>query len=321
MKISRIEKSVNTCVEIGILRKLWKAGFFVSSGGRARKFRACNSACFESMNKSILNISEKIQGEFALVTGASKGFGRELSFELARRNKHIILVALPGEGLAELAESLCGMGVQAFYAEADLCEKSEILEITERINQYFDVNLLINNAGMGGTCAFEKAGPDYLEKMIQLNILAGALLTNRMLPNLMKQERSYILNVSSIASFSPVGFKTVYPASKRFIHHFSRGLAEELRGTSVFVSVVYPGPMPTNADINARLERQGLLAKISQLPTAEMAKRTLGALFNRRRHIVVGMVNYLYYLMTLVLPLQIRLPLSSLALKREIAAV
>ncbi len=275
------------------------------------------------MNRSIFNIPEgkKITGEFALITGASKGFGKEFSLDLASRNMNLLLVALPGEGLAALAETLADMGVQAFYAEADLCEKAEILQLTECINAHFEVGLLINNAGMGGTCAFEKAGPDYLEKMIQLNILAGALMTNRMLPNLLRQERSYILNVSSIASFSPVGFKTVYPASKRFIHHFSRGLAEELRGTSVFVSVVYPGPMPTNADIHARIEKQGFLAKISQLPTEEMARRTLDALFNRKRHIVVGLVNYLYYLVTLVLPLQIRLPLSSLALKREIAVV
>ncbi|WP_449401654.1 SDR family NAD(P)-dependent oxidoreductase [Chryseobacterium wanjuense] len=60
-----------------------------------------------------------------------------------------------------------------------------------------------------------------------------------------------------MAAFSPIGFKTVYPASKTFIHSFSRGLNEELRDTNVFVSVVNPGAMKTNPDVVSRIEKQG----------------------------------------------------------------
>src|SRR5699024_12447816 len=65
--------------------------------------------------------------------------------------------------------------------------------------------------------------------MIQLNVTAPTLLTHQLLQNLQKQEAAYILNISSLAAFSPIGYKTVYPASKVFIHSFSRGLNQELK--------------------------------------------------------------------------------------------
>lgn len=74
-----------------------------------------------------------------------------------------------------------------------------------------------------------------------------------------------MLNVSSLAAFSPIGYKTVYPASKAFIHSFSRGLYQELKDTNVFVSVVNPGPMKTNAEVSRRIEEQGFWARITCL--------------------------------------------------------
>lgn len=87
--------------------------------------------------------------------------------------------------------------------------------------------------------------------------MATSLLTHQLLPNLQKSSKAYVLNVSSLAAFSPIGYKTVYPASKAFIHSFSRGLYQELKDTNVFVSVVNPGPMKTNAEVSRRIEEQG----------------------------------------------------------------
>ena len=81
--------------------------------------------------------------------------------------------------------------------------------------------MLINNAGIGGSKKFSDASGSYIEKIIQLNVLATSLLTHQLLPNLQKSSKAYVLNVSSLAAFSPIGYKTVYPASKAFIHSFS----------------------------------------------------------------------------------------------------
>src|SRR5690606_15313804 len=115
-------------------------------------------------------------------------------------------------------------------------------------NDNFNIDMLINNAGLGGDLPFLEASPDYIEDIILLNTYALAMLTRLLLTNLINQKRAYILNIASLAAFSPMPYKTVYPASKAFVYSFSRGLDAELRGTGVTVSVAHPGGMRTNAE-------------------------------------------------------------------------
>jgi hypothetical protein len=79
-------------------------------------------------------------------------------------------------------------------------------------------------------------------------------------------------NVSSMAALSPLGYKTVYPASKAYVHSFSRGLNQELKDSNVFVSVVNPGAMKTRKEITDRIERQGFLGKQTLSDPGKVAK-------------------------------------------------
>ncbi len=125
---------------------------------------------------------------YAVVTGASQGLGKSFAEELAKRNHHLILVSLPGQGLPELSLELENRyGVQVHYYETDLSIKENVLALTAWINREFSINMLINNAGIGGTKRFEDASCSYIEKIIQLNVLATSLLTHQLLPNLQKK--------------------------------------------------------------------------------------------------------------------------------------
>lgn len=184
--------------------------------------------------------------KFAVVTGASSGLGRCYALELARQGINTILVSLPGEGLVNVAYKSRFMGVESYIRETDITKKENVIELCGWINANYEVFMLINNAGTGGTRGFVDCSPEYIDTIIQLNVTATTMMTHQLLPNMLRQEKAYVLNVSSMASFSPIGYKTVYPASKRFVQHFSRGLYQELKKTGVFVSVVHPGPMKTN---------------------------------------------------------------------------
>jgi len=256
--------------------------------------------------------------QYALVTGAGKGLGRCFALELARRNINTILVSLPNENLDDTARACKALGADSLYYETDLSVKENIIALAEWVNQNFDLYILINNAGRGGTRRILDCSVDYIYSMIQVNITAAALLTRLLLPNLMRQEKSYILNVSSMASFSPVGYKSVYPASKRFVHHFTRGLYEELKDTNVFVSVVHPGPMKTNEDATKRIMRQGFLGKIGLLSPEKVAKISLRQLFRRDTMILLGFLNQLSWLILVLTPIWIRLPLFTRAVGREL---
>lgn len=179
----------------------------------------------------------------------------------------------------------------------------------------YQLGVLINNAGTGGSHSFLKADVHYINRIVQLNVVATALLTHQLLPNLMTGSKSFILNVSSMAAFTPVGFKTVYPASKSFVHSFSRGLYAELRDTNVFVSVVNPGAMRTNAEITGRIDKQGWLGRITLLDPDKVARKCLRRLFRRD---TVIMLNPLSWLMLHFIPVWISLPLMTKVIKREL---
>ena len=255
---------------------------------------------------------------YAVVTGAGQGLGKAYVSELAKRGINIILVSLPGENLPELSkETAHRHSVETAYYECDLAIGKNVLELADWINKNFEVFLLINNAGTGGTRQFLDASAEYINTIIQLNVAATSLLTRQLLPNLIKQPQSYILNVSSMAAFSPIGYKTVYPATKSFVHSFSRGLNAELRGTNVFVSVVNPGAMKTSPEITARIERQGVFGKLTLLDPQKAAKKCIDSLFRRDSVIMLNPVSW--FILSLI-PIWIKLPLMTNTIKRELCA-
>jgi len=255
---------------------------------------------------------------FAIITGAAGGLGKAFSFELAKAGYNTILIDLPNRELASIcAEIEYKHSNKSLYYEADLTHLENIIEITNDINQKYNVSILVNNAGVGGTKRFEDADFNYLNTIIQLNVMATTIMTKQIFPNLQKQEKSYILNVSSMAAFSPVAFKTVYPASKVFVHFFSRGLYEEFKKSNVFVSVVNPGPMKTNSDVTARINKQGFFGRLGLMSPEKVAEISVKQLFKRDTLIMLR-TNGLSWLMLKFIPIWIRLPLFSKAVRREI---
>ena len=175
--------------------------------------------------------------------------------------------------------------------------------------------MLINNAGLGGSQKFTDASIQYINSIIQVNVLATSLLTHQLLPNLLKQPQAYILNVSSMAAFSPIGYKTVYPASKTFIHSFSRGLSEELKNTGVVVSVVNPGAMATNDEVCKRIKKLGYIGRLTLLQPEKVAGRCIKQLFKKDRVIIV---NPWSWLIMALLPVWVKLPLLTYNIRKEI---
>lgn len=255
---------------------------------------------------------------YALITGASQGLGKAFAFELAKRKINVILVSLPGEGLDFVATQVTELGQKAYCYETDLTHKANIVALAQWVNEQFPLSVLINNAGCGGTHRFQDVDIDYLDRIIQLNVKATTLLTHQLLPNLLKSDQGYVLNVGSVAAYSPIGFKTAYPASKAFVHSLSRGLYQEFADSHVFFSVVNPGPMMTNADSSTRLQQQGLFATMGLLTPEEVAAIAVRRLFKRDTVIMLNWVNRLTWMFLKFLPIYIRLPLLTKAMKKEV---
>lgn len=254
--------------------------------------------------------------QFAVVTGASQGLGKEFALELAKRKTNLILVSLPGQNLQKFSKELATKyGIKSYHYETDLSLTDDILNLTKWLNDNFKIFMLINNAGIGGTKKIDEVSLDYLERIIQVNIKATSFLIHQLIPNLKQQPKSYILNVSSIAAFSPVGYKTVYPASKSFIHSFSLGLSAELKDTNISVKVVNPGAMKTNMEIVKRIEKQGFLGKLTLLDPQKVAVLCLNRLDKKG---TIIMVNPISWLISNIIPTRYKVSLMTKIVKREI---
>jgi short-subunit dehydrogenase len=190
----------------------------------------------------------KLKGCHALITGASAGLGWEFASQLAARAASLVLVARRVERLEKLRSELTGRfpNLHVRVRATDLSDRSQLEELYEWLDrEKIDLDLLVNNAGLGDLGAFATTDPRRVDEMILVNVLAVTSLTRRLLPSMIAQRRGAILNVSSSACFLPIPNFAVYAATKAYVTSFSEALRAELHGTGVSVCALCPGPVHT----------------------------------------------------------------------------
>jgi hypothetical protein len=257
--------------------------------------------------------------EYALITGAEGGLGRAFTEVLMRRGIACLCAGLDQHALEHhCTEMQQTYGLPCLAFVVDLRDETAIKAWCTHVNAHYRVFLLINNAGLGGTSAFEGVDSEYLLDRMKLNVMAPVLLTRLLLPNLMRCKQGYVLNVSSMIAFSPVGFKTVYPATKVFLYYFSRGMYAEFARRNVLVSVVHPGPMPTQPEITARIAKQGWMGRMACLSPEVVAERSIARLFKGDALIMLNVQSGLQWLLMKTIPMWIRLPLMTRLVRREL---
>lgn len=259
------------------------------------------------------------QGKYVIVTGASLGLGKAIAEKLASEGCNLILLSLPEENLSSCCDKL-GMdyGIRTLYYETDLRDEDNILEFANwALSQNVEIAGLVNNAGIGGSSFFDKTKLVNIDDMILINIRALTLMTRLFVPELKLREKSFVLNVSSIAAFKPMPFKTVYPASKAYVYSFSVGLGEELRESSVQVSVLHPGPMDTSEENAGRIDKHGFLGKLVHLRVDEVAEIGVNQLLSGKTVIIPGIYNKICIRLLKTIPRRIAMPILSKVLRKE----
>ncbi|MFL6552457.1 MAG: SDR family NAD(P)-dependent oxidoreductase, partial [Chthoniobacterales bacterium] len=193
----------------------------------------------------------------ALITGASAGIGREFARQLAGRARSIILVARRDEKLIELADQLQldQPNLLVHVRKVDLADIRQLQDFLERLDgEKLEVDLLINNAGLGDSGPFAESHPDRNKEMTVVNVEALTLITRHFVPRMIAERRGAILNVSSSAGFLPIPGSAVYAATKAYVTSFSEALRAELSETGVSVCALCPGPVVTEFQQVAKRE-------------------------------------------------------------------
>jgi uncharacterized protein len=262
----------------------------------------------------------KNDSPFTLITGASQGIGRALSAACAEKNRNLLLVALPGSGLPELAgELMSSFPLRVEYLESDLTERDCHEKVFEfaRKNE-IRVDTLINNAGVGWNGKFENLTALEIDQMILLNLRATTLLTHIFIPELLKFPVSRILNMCSMASFLPIPGKSIYAATKAYVMYFSKALHSELKGRGVTVTSVYPFGVLTNHTVQERIRKSGFLAKKTVMTPGEVAEISLQAMEKGRKIVIPGSIGKAIFYAGYITPQGIVLSLMEREIRRAL---
>lgn len=235
----------------------------------------------------------KVAGKVVVVTGAGSGMGRELTLELVRRGASVAAVDMRAETLAETKKLAEDLGGKVATYTLDITDASAVAALPAKVEADLgSADALINNAGI--IQKFVKVNELSIEdamKVMKVNFDGPLTLIKAFLPGLMKRPEAHLLNVSSMGAYAPVPGQSVYGASKAAIKLLTEGLRSELMGTSVGVTIVFPGAIATNIAQNSGMTIPANAAdmpKTKTTPADVAAKQMVDAIENNQPRITIG---------------------------------
>ena len=177
---------------------------------------------------------------FAVVTGASSGIGVAYAERMAERGYDLILVARRRDRLEDVARRIEIKTKRTVeIVTADLADATDLLHIEALLTEREDIDVLINNAGLGALGPTSQVTAGALENLIKINILALTRLTHAALPGFLRRNCGTIINIASMIAVMPM------PSGAAYVLNFTRSLQMELAKTSIVVQAVLPGPVRT----------------------------------------------------------------------------
>ena len=222
---------------------------------------------------------------FALVTGASSGIGACFARALPTATS-LLLTARNAEALTRMRDELAAPGRVVEVIAADLATDEGRSSVIAKA-MALEIDLLINNAGVGPFGAVLENDPAFERATVELNVVAPVVLTRALLPGMLDRaavsgRRAGLILLSSQLAFQPVPFVTTYGASKSFLLAYGEGLAAELKGRMADVLVLCPGATRTGFGRRAGFEYGSLPGAADPM---DVARAGLSALGRRTVHV------------------------------------
>lgn len=245
-----------------------------------------------------------------LVTGASGGIGEAIVNRLAERSHNLILVARNAQKLESQCKNLIErFGINAHFIAGDLSMAETPKRIFDETKKRgLEVEILINNAGIGSGGEFAALSLHQELSLLQLNVSSLVALTHLFLPGMQVGRSGSIINVGSMAAFMPVPYMATYAASKAFVRSFTQALTQECTPYDINVMLFCPGLTKTNFNSAAGIDNEkatGLGSDYNNAPaqTPEQVASELIEALERGKHFAIsGKMNRFGARMLALLP-------------------
>lgn len=178
----------------------------------------------------------EINGATAVVTGAAGGLGGAIARALSARGARLILTDRREEALKSLASQLNG-------AEIHVCDLANAAQVAELSARVADTDIVVANAALPATGKLDDFTPEQLNRALDVNLRVPMLMTQQLLPGMLQRGRGHFVYISSIAGKLPSARVPIYSATKAGLRGFCGSLRQDLHGSGVGASVVFPGTM------------------------------------------------------------------------------
>jgi short-subunit dehydrogenase len=240
----------------------------------------------------------ELSNKTIVITGASKGLGRETALRLCRRNPNLVLVARTASLLEETQQEIENLtGKAPLIIPCDISDEMEVNRMSGIVRDRFHhIDVLVNNAGIGVHKIAESMSGEEMRRQFEVNFYGPFYCIKALLPLLMRGASPYILNIGSLAGEISFADNSIYAATKSALSRFSEGLRRELKKSHISVGLFLPGLVDTSFQDD---RKDGVKAPPFMLLDRKKVAAKLERMINRRQE-----KAYMYRWM--LLPMKLR---------------
>lgn len=197
---------------------------------------------------------QNLKAKTALITGAGRGIGRATAIAFAKEGINIGLVGRTAANLEIVAKELEQYDVEVTMATADVSDNGSVIAAVEHVkSELGQIDILINNAGIGKFGKFLELSPEEFKNIIDVNLMGVYYVTRAVLPDMIERESGDIINISSTAGERGGPVTSAYSASKFGLLGLTESLMQEVRKHNIRVTALTPSTIATDMAIDAKL--------------------------------------------------------------------
>jgi 3-oxoacyl-[acyl-carrier protein] reductase len=207
-----------------------------------------------------------LEGKIALVTGASRGIGREIALEFARQGANVVVNYAGSEQKAlEVVEEIKKLGREAFAFQCNVADAEQVQQmVKETIERFGRLDILVNNAGITRDNLLMRMKEEDWDDVLNINLKGVFLCTKAVTRQMMKQRSGRIINISSIVGVSGNAGQANYVAAKAGVIGLTKTSAKELAPRGITVNAIAPGFITT--DMTNQLSEEVSQEMLKQIP-------------------------------------------------------